>query len=227
MSIVAIGQLWIFKEHLLILSRVWFFFFTLFFALLWQGTVAYVAQQAWIQNATLRDNVLFSCDYNQASYSQVIDSCALQPDLDMLPAGDQTEIGEKVKYTPSVFFVSSFKQIIETGRHWIWNEKIKARKSYRFFCCCSSEVLSLLRWEKLYFSSSHEFWNKTIQDISIQKVKNHFTCWKLKKTILIPFRKYAVYKRLCTSWYFALLIRQRGKLFLGWHGFVLKKAWKK
>ena len=61
-----------------------------------QGSVAYVAQQAWIQNATVADNILFNSDLNQRMYDNVIDSCALQPDLDMLPAGDQTEIGEKV-----------------------------------------------------------------------------------------------------------------------------------
>ncbi|XP_076459189.1 multidrug resistance-associated protein 1-like [Babylonia areolata] len=60
-----------------------------------KGSIAYVAQQAWIQNATLRDNVLFHKDYHQQTYDSVISSCALQQDLDMLPAGDQTEIGEK------------------------------------------------------------------------------------------------------------------------------------
>ena len=61
-----------------------------------QGSIAYVAQQAWIQNATVRDNILFNNDFNQSMYDSVIYSCALQQDLDMLPAGDMTEIGEKV-----------------------------------------------------------------------------------------------------------------------------------
>ncbi|KAL8585023.1 hypothetical protein ACOMHN_043659 [Nucella lapillus] len=60
-----------------------------------KGSVAYVAQQAWIQNATLIDNVLFHRELHQQTYDQVINACALQQDLDMLPAGDQTEIGEK------------------------------------------------------------------------------------------------------------------------------------
>ncbi|XP_057660508.1 multidrug resistance-associated protein 1 isoform X6 [Diorhabda carinulata] len=59
------------------------------------GKVAYVSQQAWIQNATLRDNVLFGKPYDQALYDDVIEACALLPDFDMLPAGDKTEIGEK------------------------------------------------------------------------------------------------------------------------------------
>ncbi|XP_015175305.1 PREDICTED: multidrug resistance-associated protein 1 isoform X2 [Polistes dominula] len=60
-----------------------------------KGSVAYVSQQAWIQNATLQDNVLFGKPLNKAFYNRVIDACMLGPDLEMLPAGDQTEIGEK------------------------------------------------------------------------------------------------------------------------------------
>lgn len=59
------------------------------------GSVAYVPQQAWILNATLRDNVLFGQPYDRARYNTVIKACALEPDLAMLPAGDRTEIGEK------------------------------------------------------------------------------------------------------------------------------------
>lgn len=62
------------------------------------GQVAYVSQQAWIQNATLRDNILFGKSYDKALYNDVVEACALKPDLDMLPAGDQTEIGEKGSY---------------------------------------------------------------------------------------------------------------------------------
>ncbi|ESN92614.1 hypothetical protein HELRODRAFT_95925 [Helobdella robusta] len=57
--------------------------------------MAYVAQQAWIQNLTLRDNILFSERYDQARYDDVIEGCALKPDLSVLPAGDLTEIGER------------------------------------------------------------------------------------------------------------------------------------
>ncbi|KAL4648167.1 canalicular multispecific organic anion transporter 2 isoform X2 [Arapaima gigas] len=60
-----------------------------------QGSVAYVPQQAWIQNATLRDNILFGQLYNECKYHTVLDACALTPDLDVLPGGDMTEIGEK------------------------------------------------------------------------------------------------------------------------------------
>ncbi|KAI8125134.1 Multidrug resistance-associated protein 1 [Lucilia cuprina] len=59
------------------------------------GSIAYVPQQAWIQNATLRENILFGKEYDRKRYNRVIDACALRADIDMLSAGDKTEIGEK------------------------------------------------------------------------------------------------------------------------------------
>ncbi|XP_053695519.1 multidrug resistance-associated protein 1 isoform X1 [Sabethes cyaneus] len=59
------------------------------------GRIAYVSQQAWIQNATLQDNILFGKPMDAKRYQKVIAACALKPDIEMLPGGDQTEIGEK------------------------------------------------------------------------------------------------------------------------------------
>jgi ABC-type multidrug transport system fused ATPase/permease subunit len=59
------------------------------------GSVAYVGQQAWIMNASFRDNILFGKPYDKEFYEKVLYSCALIPDLKILPAGDLTEIGEK------------------------------------------------------------------------------------------------------------------------------------
>ena len=61
-----------------------------------QGQIAYVPQQAWIQNATVRDNILFGKPYNEARYKNTLRMCALETDLEILPGGDMTEIGEKV-----------------------------------------------------------------------------------------------------------------------------------
>ncbi|XP_055507850.1 multidrug resistance-associated protein 1 [Leucoraja erinacea] len=58
-------------------------------------SVAYVSQQAWIQNASLKRNILFGQELVEEWYKSVIESCALLPDLEVLPAGDETEIGEK------------------------------------------------------------------------------------------------------------------------------------
>uniref|UniRef100_A0A673I1R2 Multidrug resistance-associated protein 1 n=1 Tax=Sinocyclocheilus rhinocerous TaxID=307959 RepID=A0A673I1R2_9TELE len=60
-----------------------------------KGSVAYVPQQAWIQNATLKDNILFGRDAKDSWYQKVVEACALLPDLEILPGGDLTEIGEK------------------------------------------------------------------------------------------------------------------------------------
>lgn len=59
------------------------------------GKIAYVPQQAWIQNATLQDNILFGRSLDRARYEKVLKACALQADIEILPGGDQTEIGEK------------------------------------------------------------------------------------------------------------------------------------
>ncbi|XP_026057392.1 multidrug resistance-associated protein 1-like isoform X1 [Carassius auratus] len=60
-----------------------------------KGSVAYVPQQAWIQNASLKDNILFGRDAKDSWYQKVVEACALLPDLEVLPGGDLTEIGEK------------------------------------------------------------------------------------------------------------------------------------
>ncbi|KAF9083250.1 hypothetical protein BGX23_011649 [Mortierella sp. AD031] len=59
------------------------------------GRIAYVPQQAWILNATVRDNILFGNTFDQARYDIVLMACGLLPDIAMLPAGDMTEIGER------------------------------------------------------------------------------------------------------------------------------------
>ncbi|KAG8163311.1 hypothetical protein KVR01_006608 [Diaporthe batatas] len=56
---------------------------------------AFCPQYAWIQNTTVKDNILFGKDMDRSWYKEVIKACALQPDLDMLPNGDATEIGER------------------------------------------------------------------------------------------------------------------------------------
>lgn len=56
---------------------------------------AYCPQYAWIQNATVKNNILFGKEYDEEWYNQVVDACALRPDFDVFPAGDQTEIGER------------------------------------------------------------------------------------------------------------------------------------
>uniref|UniRef100_A0A671RE43 Multidrug resistance-associated protein 9-like n=1 Tax=Sinocyclocheilus anshuiensis TaxID=1608454 RepID=A0A671RE43_9TELE len=59
------------------------------------GTLAYVSQQAWIFHGTVRDNILMGEPFDQTRYARVIHACSLKPDLEILPYGDQTEIGER------------------------------------------------------------------------------------------------------------------------------------
>lgn len=59
------------------------------------GSVAYCSQQAWIQNMTVRDNILFGSAFDRKKYEKVLDACALAEDLTSLPARDLTEIGER------------------------------------------------------------------------------------------------------------------------------------
>ncbi|XP_072027512.1 ATP-binding cassette sub-family C member 9-like [Amphiura filiformis] len=59
------------------------------------STIAFGAQKPWLLNASLRENILFGNEYDYERYTAVLKACSLQPDIDILPAGDQTEIGEK------------------------------------------------------------------------------------------------------------------------------------
>ncbi|KAF9120571.1 hypothetical protein BGW39_011263 [Mortierella sp. 14UC] len=59
------------------------------------GTIGYCPQSAWIQNATVKDNILFGLPLDEARYARVIKDCALERDIQILPDGDQTEIGER------------------------------------------------------------------------------------------------------------------------------------
>ncbi|KAI0039394.1 P-loop containing nucleoside triphosphate hydrolase protein [Auriscalpium vulgare] len=59
------------------------------------GGVAYAAQESWVQNETIRDNILFGAPYDESRYEKVIYQCGLNQDLNLFEAGDKTEVGEK------------------------------------------------------------------------------------------------------------------------------------
>jgi len=78
------------------------------------GSIAYVPQQPWIQNATVKENILFGAAFDaryeitspckqtlmfgilNRKYDNVVSVCELKPDMKIFPAGENTEIGEKV-----------------------------------------------------------------------------------------------------------------------------------
>lgn len=60
-----------------------------------RGRVAFMGQTPWIQNLSVRDNILFGCHLDENSYWHAIGAAALAPDLEILKDGDLTEIGER------------------------------------------------------------------------------------------------------------------------------------
>ncbi len=59
------------------------------------GSIAYHQQQPWVLNASLRENITFGEPYEEARFRRVIQCCALEPDIEAIPHGVDTEIGER------------------------------------------------------------------------------------------------------------------------------------
>jgi len=59
------------------------------------GGIAYAAQEAWVMANTVRENIIFGEPFDAARYKKVLHACALEKDLELFDAGDQTELGEK------------------------------------------------------------------------------------------------------------------------------------
>lgn len=54
--------------------------------------VAYVPQQAWLQNASIKENIVFGSPWNAKRYQEVIEACSLETDLQILEDGDETYV---------------------------------------------------------------------------------------------------------------------------------------
>ena len=59
------------------------------------GRIAYVAQQPWVMNASVKENIVFGHRWDPHFYNQTVNACALADDFRQLPDGDQTEVGER------------------------------------------------------------------------------------------------------------------------------------
>lgn len=59
------------------------------------GTVAYVSQVPWVRAGSVRDNIVFGSAMEEEKYNEVINACALGPDLERLPQHDDTQLGER------------------------------------------------------------------------------------------------------------------------------------
>lgn len=60
-----------------------------------RGSVAYVAQQPWVMNASVKENIIFGHRWDPQFYDRTVKACALLDDFKTLPDGDQTEVGER------------------------------------------------------------------------------------------------------------------------------------
>lgn len=60
-----------------------------------RGVTAYVAQSPWVMNASVRENIVFGHRWDSTFYDKTIKACALTDDFEILPDGDQTEVGER------------------------------------------------------------------------------------------------------------------------------------
>lgn len=59
------------------------------------STIAYVPQRPWLLNANVRENILFGEPFRPKRYNRVLRACALKPDIELMPDGDMSEIGER------------------------------------------------------------------------------------------------------------------------------------
>ena len=55
--------------------------------------MAFVAQIPWLEDASIKDNILFGLPLDHDRYKEVLYACALVKDMEMLPDGELTEIG--------------------------------------------------------------------------------------------------------------------------------------
>lgn len=76
--------------------------------------MALVAQQAFILNDTVRENILFGSKYNKTKYDNIVEACALKADFTILPKGDKSQIGEKVRNFLHIHYMS-------ISQHALWS----------------------------------------------------------------------------------------------------------
>ncbi|XP_023215356.1 ABC transporter C family member 10-like [Centruroides sculpturatus] len=60
-----------------------------------KGKISYASQEAWVFNATVKENILFGEEYHEDKYRKILHITALEKDIRLFPKGDQTIVGER------------------------------------------------------------------------------------------------------------------------------------
>lgn len=95
-----------------------------------KGQVAYVPQQSWIQNATVKGNIIFTNPTDEERYQQVVAACALTHDMNMLPGGENTEIGEKACLFISISYTACTDKMVKiTSLQYVMHDSSVKRRS--------------------------------------------------------------------------------------------------
>ncbi|CAG7947934.1 unnamed protein product [Penicillium salamii] len=95
-------------------------------------SIAYCAQEAWLVNATVKENIIFASPYDERRYRAVLKACALERDLAILDAGDQTLVGEKgISLSGGQKQrISLARAIYSSGRHLLLDDCLSAVDSH-------------------------------------------------------------------------------------------------
>ncbi|XP_067145213.1 ATP-binding cassette sub-family C member 4-like [Centruroides vittatus] len=60
-----------------------------------KGKISYASQEAWVFNATVKENILFGEEYQEDKYRKILHVTALEKDIRLFPKGDLTIVGER------------------------------------------------------------------------------------------------------------------------------------
>ncbi|KAI2733904.1 hypothetical protein CBS147332_919 [Penicillium roqueforti] len=95
-------------------------------------SIAYCAQEAWLVNDTVKENIIFASPYDERRYRAVLKACALERDLAILDAGDQTLVGEKgISLSGGQKQrISLARAIYSSGRHLLLDDCLSAVDSH-------------------------------------------------------------------------------------------------
>ena len=111
------------------------------------GKVSYASQDPWVFEGTIRDNVVFVEDYNERRYKKVLKVCALERDLELLPHGDLTIVGERgVSLSGGQRArVNLARAVYRKADIYIFDDPLSAVDTHvgkHIFDCCLNEFLS-------------------------------------------------------------------------------------